>query len=47
MSTDPRRIQGGTIRLDRMRGVLENLDRTLGAEATRSAPLAVRARVQA
>lgn len=36
-----------TQRLDRMRGVLEDLDRTLGNESTKSAPLVTRSPVQA
>ena len=36
-----------TLRLDRLRGVLEDLDRTVGKTATRSVPLATRARVSA
>lgn len=34
------------IRLDRMRSVLEDLDRTIGPEATRAVPLVVQGRVQ-
>ena len=39
--------QKATNRLDRMRGVLEDLDHTLGSESTRSASLKTRSSVQA
>ena len=38
-------LRRATLRLDRLRGVLEDLDRTLGGSATRSVPLATHARV--
>ena len=40
-------LRQATLRLDRLRGVLEELDRTVGKSATRSVPLATRARVSA
>ena len=40
-------LRQATLRLDRLRGVLEELDRTVGKSATRSVPLAPRARVSA
>ena len=40
-------LRRATLRLDRLRGVLEELDRTVGKSATRSVPLAPRARVSA
>ncbi len=39
-------LQKASIRLDRMRGVLEDLDLTLGSEYTRSQSLKIRASVQ-
>ena len=38
-------LRRATLRLDRLRGVLEDLDGTLGGSATRSLPLATHARV--
>ena len=40
-------LRRATLRLDRLRGVLEDLDRTVGKSATRSVPLATHARVNA
>ena len=40
-------LRWATLRLDRLRGALEDLDRTVGKSATRSVPLATRARVSA
>jgi hypothetical protein len=40
-------LQKSTLRLDRMRGVLEDLDHNMGADSTKSVPLKVRASVLA
>lgn len=43
----PKTLQKGSIRLDRMRGVLEDLDQTIGPGSTRSKPLATRTSILA
>lgn len=45
--TTSKSLHAASVRLDRMRGVLEDLDHTMGPEATRSASLKPRASVQA